>query len=181
MAVDAVANEGPHVVHCKLGERAGIRATQVTRQQSIALVHSVVARRGRKPHSTQLVEKDWVDFHAIQARQQTIHPSTLLVGTGKVLARLAGHAGDLSFVGINAGNSRFRARAATTIAYDSRCLLVTIPSGAHSSGLSLSHNSSPKLIRGSRASRSHTGHSPTPQAVYMPRLRARYTEVIASE
>ena len=96
------------------------------------------------------------------------------MGAGKVLALFAGHAGNLSLAGINTDSSRFRARAATTIACDNRCLLVTILGGAHGSNLFLSHNSSPKLIRDSRASKplSYRSFARTAGGVYVAAKRA---------
>ena len=176
MAVDAMADESAHVVHRKLGERAGIRATQIPRKQAITLVHGVVARGSREPHGTQLAEKDRVDLHAIQTRQQAIHPSTLLMGAGKVLALFAGHAGNLSFASINTGSRGFHARAATTITCDSRRPLVTILGGAHGSNLFLSHNSSPKLIRDSRASKplSYRSFARTASGIHAAPVHAAY-------
>ena len=68
MTVDAVADEGTHVVHRELGERPGVGVGQITCKLAIAFVHALVARGSWELHGTELVQKHRIHLNAVETR-----------------------------------------------------------------------------------------------------------------
>ena len=92
--VNAVADEGAHVVDGQVGDGVFPGVGQVARDAQVALVHVGIAGGGGEAHAAQLLEHLFVDFNAEQARQQTVRGGALLVDLDELVH--AGHIGRLS-------------------------------------------------------------------------------------
>ena len=95
IGVDAVADEGPHVIDGQVGNGVGVGPGQVGGDGAVAGVHGGVARGGREAHGLQLGQELLVHFHAVEAGEQAVHRGALggELGQGGQVGGLLGRGG----------------------------------------------------------------------------------------